>query len=99
MKKRKTQIGSLIISLALITASGMLLRPVVEEVMRTISLRQQISEVSEALMLLEIENQGLQDQRLKLNDPDYVKSYARANYMLTKDGEQIYYLPKNDDND
>jgi cell division protein DivIC len=99
MKKRKIQIGSLIISIALIVASGMLLRPVVEEVLRTISLRQQISEVTEVLMLLELENESLQDQRLKLNDPDYVKSYARANYMLTKEGEQIYYLPKNSDND
>ena len=29
-------------------------------------------------------------------DPDYVESYARANYNLSKQGEQIFYLPQND---
>jgi len=99
MKKKKLPIGSFIISIALIAASIFLLRPVVEEVIRTINLRQQITEVQETLVMLELENENLQELRLKLLDPDYVKSYARANYMLTKEGEQIYYLPKSDDND
>ncbi|MBR0213930.1 MAG: septum formation initiator family protein, partial [Solobacterium sp.] len=32
--------------------------------------------------------------RAKLEDPDYIQSYARGNYMLSKDGEQIFYLPE-----
>ena len=49
--------------------------------------------------MLEQENTSLNEQKTKLLDPEYVKSYARANYMLTKEGEQIYYLPKDDEQD
>ena len=31
--------------------------------------------------------------KAKLEDPEYVKSYARGTYMLSKEGEQIFYLP------
>ena len=43
------------------------------------------------------ENTYLTNEKTKLQDPDYVQSYARGNYMLTKDGEQIFYLPENTD--
>ena len=33
----------------------------------------------------------------KLEDPEYVKSYARGEYMLSKEGEQIFYLPSSAD--
>lgn len=99
MKKKLLPIRSLLITLVLVAASIMLLRPVVEEVVRTIDLSQQLIEVQDKLIELEFENENLQELRLKLMDPDYVKSFARANYMLTKEGEQIYYLPKSEDND
>ena len=41
-----------------------------------------------------MENERLVSEKEKLMDPDYVQSYARGNYMLTKDGEQIFYLPE-----
>ncbi len=99
MKKKLLPIRSLLITLVLVAASVMLLRPVVDEVLRTIDLSQQLIEVQDKLIELEFENETLQELRLKLMDPDYVKSFARANYMLTKEGEQIYYLPKSEDND
>ena len=34
------------------------------------------------------------DLKAQLKDPDYIQSYARSNYMLSKDGEQIFYLPE-----
>ena len=40
------------------------------------------------------ENTYLTQQKEKLQDPDYVESYARGNYQLSKDGEQIFYLPE-----
>ena len=42
----------------------------------------------------EDENVYLTTERAKLEDPDYIQSYARGNYMLSKDGEQIFYLPE-----
>ena len=42
------------------------------------------------------ENEKLTSQKEKLQDPDYVESYARSNYNLSKQGEQIFYLPQDD---
>lgn len=89
LKKQKTWV-----SLLFLGASVILFRPVVEEVINTIQLKQSIQEVETQLLELEAQNSTLQDQKTKLEDPEYVKSYARATYMLTKEGEQIYYLPK-----
>ena len=76
-----------------------LLIPVIEEVGNTFRLSETLKEVQAQLVVLEQENTSLNEQKTKLLDPEYVKSYARANYMLTKEGEQIYYLPKDDEQD
>ena len=89
----------MMLTVLFLSASFFLANPVYQEVMRTVELRTQLARIEDELMTLEAENATLQDQRTKLLDPDYVKSYARANYMLTKEGEQIYYLPKADEND
>ena len=94
MKKRKYKPSSLLLSTVMLIASGLFLKPVVEEVISTIQLSQSIKAVEEQLKTLEAENGTLGEQKTKLLDPEYVKSYARATYMLTKEGEQIYYLPK-----
>jgi cell division protein DivIC len=73
--------------------------PVIEELQNTFQLSQSLKEVQAELTILEQENTLLEEQKTKLLDPEYVKSYARANYMLTKDGEQIYYLPQEDEAD
>ena len=57
-------------------------------------LSQSLKDVEAELTILEEQNQILGEQKAKLEDPEYVKSYARSTYMLTKDGEQIYYLPE-----
>ena len=57
----------------------------------------ELSEVQEKLQEVQDENTYLTNEKTKLQDPDYVQSYARGNYMLTKDGEQIFYLPENTD--
>lgn len=94
MKKRKIKTQSLVVSGLMLAISFMLLKPVVEEVLDTVQLSRSIKEVETQLQVLEAENETLAQQKAKLQDPEYVKSYARATYMLTKEGEQIYYLPK-----
>lgn len=89
LKKQKTWV-----SLLFLGASFFLFKPVIDEVINTVQLKQSIHEVETQLLDLEAQNSSLQDQKTKLEDPEYVKSYARATYMLTKEGEQIYYLPK-----
>lgn len=69
---------------------------VISEIYTTITLKKDISNVEKELRKIKDENQYLKSQKSKLEDPDYVQSYARGNYMLTKDGEEIYYLPADD---
>lgn len=82
------------ISILLIVIAIPVFKPVVDEIIKTIELSQSLKDVQEELTVFEAQNQSLAEQKDKLEDPEYVKSYARATYMLTKDGEQIYYLPQ-----
>lgn len=98
-KKVKNRFNSVVLSVVLLGGTIFLLIPVIEEVGNTFRLSETLKEVEAQLILLEQENTSLNEQKTKLLDPEYVKSYARANYMLTKEGEQIYYLPKDDEQD
>lgn len=98
-KKLKNRFNSIVISLVLLTGTIILMIPVIEEIGNTLRLSESLKQVQSELVILEQENSTLNEQKTKLLDPEYVKSYARANYMLTKEGEQIYYLPKDDSND
>ena len=94
MKTKKAKRQKLWVSLLFIAISIPLFKPVVDEIIKTIELSQSLTDVQAELTTLEEQNQVLTQQKEKLEDPEYVKSYARATYMLTKDGEQIYYLPE-----
>ncbi|MBQ9825504.1 MAG: septum formation initiator family protein [Solobacterium sp.] len=83
-----------LVCFALIGVSIYLLYSVGRELMTTIELRRQLAEVQEKLEVVQLENEKLNKEKEKLQDPDYVQSYARGNYMLSKDGEQIFYLPE-----
>lgn len=98
-KKIKNRFNNLVLSVVLLGGTIFLLIPVIEEIGNTYKLSENLKEVEAQLVLLEQENMSLNEQKTKLLDPEYVKSYARANYMLTKEGEQIYYLPKDDGQD
>jgi cell division protein DivIC len=74
-----------------------LLYRVAAEVYTTITLKRQLLEVEEKYQQVLDENEYLTREREKLEDPDYVASYARGNYMLSKDDEQIFYLPEDED--
>lgn len=100
MKRRlKHRTSSIFLSLVLLVLTFVFMMPVIEELQNTFQLSQSLKEVQAELTILEQENTLLEEQKTKLLDPEYVKSYARANYMLTKDGEQIYYLPQEDEAD
>ena len=100
MKRRlKHRTSSIFLSLVLLALTFVFMMPVIEELQNTFQLSQSLKEVQAELTILEQENTFLEEQKTKLLDPEYVKSYARANYMLTKDGEQIYYLPQEDEAD
>ncbi len=64
------------------------------EVLATMDLKKQLQSVQEQLAIIEAENQYLLEQKEKLLDPEYVRNYARAGFMLSKEGEQIFFLPE-----
>jgi len=69
--------------------------PIVEEIMTTVALKKSLDEVNTKLSALSVENETLTLQRDKLLDTDYVISYARGIYMLSKDTEKVYYFKDN----
>ena len=81
----------------IIAASVFLLVEVAKEIYTTVELRKQLAEVQEKYQEVQDESAYLLQEREKLTDPDYVQSYARGNYMLSREGEQIFYLPENED--
>ncbi|MFV0550547.1 MAG: FtsB family cell division protein [Anaerorhabdus sp.] len=95
-KRRTLRPITKLLCFAVIIFSGWLIYGVIEEIGTTITLQQQLKETKVKLEEVKDENQYLIDQKNKLSDPNYVQSYARGSYMLTKDGEKIYYLPSKD---
>ncbi len=79
--------------IVMIGIAGFLLFRVVEQVITTISLQQQLTEVQGKYQEVLDENNYLNQEKEKLQDPDYVENYARSNFQLTKEGEKIFYLP------
>ena len=79
----------------LIAFSIGLLYEVAKEVYTTIELKKELAVSQQKYQEVQDESSYLSSEKDKLQDPDYVQSYARGNYMLSKDGEQIFYLPEN----
>ena len=57
-------------------------------------LKAQLAEAQLELENLNNENSDLESQVSKLNDDSYIQSYARGNYMYSKNDEKVFYLPK-----
>ncbi len=92
-RKRQSKILPLLISLGLMAAAVGLLIPVGQEIYNIVSLKNELKQAQTVLQEIEKENAALVEQKGKLNDPEYIKSYARGEYLLTKDGEQVFKLP------
>lgn len=95
--RRRFKFKSLTIFLVFMGLSALLLVPIIEEISTTLALKASLDEVNTKLTALQTENEALTLQRDKLLDTDYVISYARGVYMLSKDTEKVYYF-KDDTN-
>ena len=82
-------------------ASGILKLPVIlailsgvlEKIYKMFTLQQQANVVEAELQALREENASLTSTKEKLEDPDYVQTYARGEYMFSKGDEKVFYLP------
>ena len=68
----------------------------VNEILIYQNLKEELKEANTRYQEVKDENSYYTSEKEKLQDPDYIQSYARGNYMLSKDGEQIFYLPEKD---
>ncbi len=59
-------------------------------------LQEQLTVSKAELESIQRDNVELKKQKEKLSDPDYMKDYARGNFMLSQEGEQIFILPSKD---
>ncbi|MBR2067400.1 MAG: septum formation initiator family protein [Solobacterium sp.] len=96
VKKKMTPLSKLF-SIGAIFVSLFLIFSVSKEITTTMKLQKELAEVRERLQEVKDENSFLNNEKTKLQDPDYVENYARGNYMLSKEGEQIFYLPSKND--
>lgn len=84
---------SLILSICLFTASAYFMFRTAMEVYTMVVLKKEIAVSEEVLRVLEKETEELKNEKTKLENPKYVTRYARGQYLLTKDGEKVFYLP------
>ena len=92
-KKPKFNSARVIVSTILFVVSGLLIFSVVKEVMVTMELTGDLQTLNQQLKEIEDETRNLQERKEKLEDPNYIKSYARGEYSITKEGEQVFRLP------
>lgn len=88
-----------IVMVAMFILSIFFLIDIYQEIIITLDLRKQLDLIEERYNIIVQENEALQDQKGRLNNPDYVKNYARAGFMLSREGEQIFFLPQQRNND
>lgn len=68
----------------------------VKELSTTYRLQKEVAEVQAKLQEMQDQNESLNKEKMKLQDPDYIGNFARGKYMISKQGEQIFVLPSDD---
>ena len=95
-KKKKHSIASKLISIVLILFAIVILSNVLKKIYNRFVLQQQAKLVEAELERLKEENATLTSTKEKLEDPEYIQTYARGEYMFSKGDEKVFYLPSED---
>lgn len=91
--KKKNKIVNLVLSAVLFIVATFLLITVASTVYQTFTLKKQAELVDEELAKLEDEKEQLSSTKAKLEDENYVVTYARGEYMFSKGDEKLFKLP------
>lgn len=84
--------GIVFLSIALIAVLN-----VGKQVLEMVELQNQKALVEEELQKLKDENESLNSTKTKLEDPNYIQTYARGEYMFSKNDEKVFYLPSSEE--
>lgn len=94
-EKKRNSITTKIVSIILIVFAIVILTNVLKKIYDMFTLQQQSKLVESELEILRDENASLNAIKEKLEDPDYIQTYARGEYMFSKGDEKVFYLPGN----
>ncbi len=89
-------IVSSIITVLLVTATVFFTMDFLQSQADMKRLQEQLTVSKAELESIQRDNVELKKQKDKLSDPEYMKDYARGNFMLSQEGEQIFILPSKD---
>lgn len=96
-KKEKRRSATKFISLVMISVSCFLFYKGFEVIKTTFDLKSEIAESQKQINQLQEEEESLSSKKSKLQDNEYIRRYARSKYSLSKDGEQIFILPNDNE--
>ena len=96
-KNTKKKYVSKTIGIVFMIAAILVLLSVGRQVYTLVSLQRQADQVEKELQALKDENASLIATKEKLEDPNYVQTYARGEYMFSKGDEKVFYLPANNE--
>jgi len=96
-KKGPSRFVRILISLVLLAGTVFMAMEIFKETAITYTLTADIMDAEQQIRNLERERQNLINQKEKLEDENYIRNYARGEFMITRDGEQIFHLPDNDE--
>lgn len=62
-------------------------------------LKDSISEKKETKKSLVAKKKELEQEKKNYTNPEYIEYIARGKYLVTKDGEQVFVFPSNDEDE
>ena len=95
VKKKKKSIVGKLLGIIFLSVAIFLFVLVGRDVVAIVELQSQSRQIDKELELLKDENAKLKATKDKLEDPNYVATYARGEYMFSKQDEKIFRLPSN----
>jgi len=95
--KKKNGVVSKLISIGMIIAAIVILSGVLRNIINMFTLQQQAKLVAAELEALRDENASLTSTKEKLEDSEYIQTYARGEYMFSKGDEKVFYLPSDNE--
>lgn len=96
-KKKKNSVVPKIVGIIFLVIALVVFTNVGKELITMVSLQKEQKEVQEELQRLEDENATLVSTKEKLEDPNYITTYARGEYMFSKGDEKLFRLPSSNE--
>ena len=92
-KKKKSNKLSKVFGIVLLCAAIVIFANIGKDLANVISLNKQAKEVEAELEELKAENAELLSTKEKFEDPNYVTTYAKGEYMFSNGDEKLFRLP------